>query len=111
MICDRYAVAVVPFPFAEVPVIKRRPVFVISDQAFNSANGHTIAGMITTAKRTAWPSDIPVTDLASAGLKVACIARLRLATVPNDLIIREIGKLGESDRSKLDAVLRQIIDI
>ena len=35
MICDRYDVVVVPFPFDEIPVRKRRPVLVFSGRSFN----------------------------------------------------------------------------
>ncbi|WP_075997028.1 hypothetical protein [Salaquimonas pukyongi] len=57
---------------------------------------------------SAWSSGVALTDLTSAGLKVPCLARLRLATIPNELIIRTIGELGGSDRKQLDIVLRQI---
>ena len=98
MICERYDVAVIPFPFAEIPVLKRRPAVVLSGLAFNAANNSTLVAMITTTKRTSWPSDVPLRDLKSAGLELACLVRWRLTTVPNGLIVRKLGKLGGLDR-------------
>lgn len=98
MIFDRFQTAVVPFPFAEQPLVKRRPAVVVSSRAFNAANGSTLVAMVTTAKATKWPSDIDLTDLETAGLTVPCILRWRLTTLPNELILRALGRLGAIDR-------------
>ena len=98
MICDRYETAVIPFPFAEIPVLKRRPVVILSGSAFNEANNSTLVAMITSSKQTSWPSDVSVQDLTMAGLTVDCLVRWRLTTIPNDMIVRKLGKLGGLDR-------------
>lgn len=98
MIFDRFDTAVVPFPFADIPILKRRPVVVLSARAFNAGNGATLVGMITTAKESAWVSDMPIRELDAAGLTIPCIVRWRLATVPNTLILRGLGRLSAVDR-------------
>lgn len=98
MICDRYDVAVIPFPFAEVPVLKRRPAVVLSGRGFNEGNHSTLVAMITSTSRQPWPSDVVLSDLDAAGLPVPCRVRWRLATIPNDLIVRRLGRLGGLDR-------------
>jgi mRNA interferase MazF len=50
VICKRYDTVVVPFPFADIPILKRRPVVVLSGRSFNVANQATVVAMITTAK-------------------------------------------------------------
>jgi mRNA interferase MazF len=105
VICDRYDVVVVPFPFDEIPVRKRRPVLVFSGRQFNEANDHTVVAMITTAKETSWPSDVVINDLAVAGLLTPCVARLRFQTMPNELISRQLGKLGPLDRLQCEKQL------
>lgn len=105
MICDRYDVVVVPFPFDEIPVSKRRPVLVFSGKQFNADNGHTVVAMITTAKATSWPSDVALNDLDAAGLLTPCVARLRFQTMPNDLILRHLGKLAPLDRLQCERQL------
>ncbi len=99
MICERYETVVVPFPFADVPVLKRRPAVILSGPQFNERNKSSVVAMITTAKASAWPSDVALTDLETANLPQRCVVRWRLATIPNDLILRKLGALGPLDRS------------
>jgi mRNA interferase MazF len=98
VIFDRFDTAVVPFPFADIPILKRRPVVILSGQRFNRENDATLVGMITTAKETQWSSDTLIIDLGAAGLKVPCIVRWRLATIPNGLILRPLGRMSPLDR-------------
>jgi mRNA interferase MazF len=109
VICDRFETVVVPFPFAEQPVLKRRPVVVVSSRAFNAANGASLVAMITTAKATSWPSDIALADLAAAGLQTPCILRMRLVTLPNDLILRGLGRLAALDRLACERGLAEVL--
>lgn len=109
MIFDRFDTAVVPFPFAEVAVLKRRPVAILSARNFNVTHGSTLVAMITTAKGTNWPSDIVIRDIVEAGLAVPCILRLRLTTIPNDLILRGIGRLGAPDRMACERAVAQML--
>jgi mRNA interferase MazF len=109
VICDRFETVVVPFPFAEQPVLKRRPVVVVSSRAFNAANDATLVVMITTAKATPWPSDIALADLATAGLQTPCILRMRLVTLPNDLILRGLGRLAALDRLACERGLAEVL--
>ncbi|MDO9414808.1 type II toxin-antitoxin system PemK/MazF family toxin [Pararhizobium sp.] len=98
MICERYQTIVVPLPFSDVPVLKRRPAVVLSGPGFNSQNNATVVAMITTAKETSWPSDISIADLDTANLPKQCVVRWRLASIPNTLILRKLGQLGPLDR-------------
>jgi mRNA interferase MazF len=108
VIFDRYEIAVVPFPFQEIPVRKRRPVVILSGNRFNETNGWTVVAMITTAKETSWPSDVLIQDLDSAGLHHPCVIRPRLQTMPNDIFVRSIGHLGGLDRLACE---RQLADL
>jgi mRNA interferase MazF len=100
---------VVPFPFVDVPVAKKRPALVLSNAEFNSQNGHCILAMITTAKVTAWPSDYFLGETSSVGLSKACYVRWKLFTLSNDMIISKLGRLSDDDgqqvRQKINAIL------
>ena len=109
MICDRYEVVVIPFPFVEIPVLKRRPSVVLSGRAFNDVNCATLVAMITSSKGPAWPSDIILNDLDSAGLHIACYVRWRLTTIPNNFIVRRLGRLGALDRLCCERELANMI--
>ena len=109
MICDAGDVVVVPFPFVDVAAEKRRPSLVLSRLAFNEAHGHCICAMITTAARSAWPSDIAIADRAAAGLSRSCVVLWKLFTLPNAIILRRTGALSEQDRDKVFAAARTIL--
>lgn len=109
MICDAGDVVVVPFPFVDIAAEKRRPSVVLSRLAFNEAHGHSICAMITTAARSAWPSDIAIADLGAAGLSRSCMVRWKLFTLPNAIILRRAGALSEQDRDKVFTAARIIL--
>lgn len=109
MICERFDTIVVPFPFSDIPVLKRRPAIVLSNATFNGDNSATLVGMITTAKASVWPSDHSIRDLAAAGLDHPCIVRWRLATIPNNLILRRLGRLAAIDRLSCERLLAEMV--
>lgn len=106
MICERWATVVVPFPFTDKAASKRRPALAISTGAFN-AYGYTVLAMITTKTDHPWPGDVAIGDLDAAGLPQPCIIRWKLFTLDNRLILRVAGRLGDDDRSRAEASLRQ----
>ena len=109
MICDLGDVVVVPFPFVDIAAEKRRPSLILSRQAFNQSNGHSICAMITTAGRTRWPTDVAIGDLAAAGLPRPCVIRWKLFTLPNEIILKKAGALGEPDRNSVVKAARAIL--
>jgi mRNA interferase MazF len=100
VICDRWDVVVVPFPFSDKGGEKRRPALVLSGTTFNGA-GHTILAMITTQGHHPWPGDCNLEDLADAGLPLPCIVRLKLFTLDNRIILRPLGRLSDADVSRV----------
>ncbi len=104
MICEAGDVIVVPFPFVDAAGQKRRPSLVLSRKAFNETSGHTICTMITTAGRTRWLGDVAINDLSAAGLQRSCVVRWKLFTLPNEIILRQAGRLSARDhRAIIDA--------
>lgn len=101
MTFDRFDIVVVPFPFTDRNVRLRRPAVILSGADFGSATGQSLLAMITRAERSAWPGDMPISDLAAAGLSGPCVIRLKLFTLVNVLISRKLGSLAEGDRQRL----------
>lgn len=106
---DAADVIIVPFPFTDRNTTKRRPAVVISAAAFNAATGHIVAAMITSARTSVWGSDIPLTDLAAAGLPTPCVIRLKLFTLDAGLIVRTAGRLSPGDAAALTETLAATI--
>jgi mRNA interferase MazF len=107
VICSRWDVVVVPFPFTDRAAAKRRPALVISDDHFNHLIHHSVMAMITTADESVWPWDTPI-DHNSAGLHHACVVRLKLFTLDNRLVIRRLGGLAMPDRAKIQDHLMRL---
>jgi mRNA interferase MazF len=101
MICDHWDVALVPFPFMEIPVSKKRPALVISSKDFNSKNQHSVFAMITTAKASSWPSDYLLLAPEKTGLRVNCYVRWKTFTLPNQMIVGRMGRLSDLDEEQL----------
>ncbi|MBN2337755.1 MAG: type II toxin-antitoxin system PemK/MazF family toxin [Acidobacteria bacterium] len=108
MICDRYDIVVVPFPFSDRVQAKRRPALVLSREDFNRY-GHTLMAMVTTGRVPAWPGDIVLTDYTEAGLMVPCVVRMKFFTLDNRLILRKIGRLGDNDAERVSGSVRQLL--
>ncbi len=107
---DAFDVLVVPFPFTDRAAQKRRPAVALSVRSANSATGHTVCAMVTSADNPPWPNDVAIRDLAAAGLPAASVIRLKWFTIDNRLILRRAGALAESDRRALRQVIRSALD-
>ncbi len=108
MICRQYDVVVVPFPFTDKPIAKKRPALVLSNTNFNQSN-HTILAMITTKSHPVWPGDFQIDDIETAGLNIPCLVRLKLFTLDNRLIFRKIGHLTDDDANQIEIQLRSYL--
>ena len=99
---ESFDVVVVPFPFTDTARHKRRPALVLSSsKRFNTAIGHSVMAMITSARNSPWPLDTKLEDLAAAGLKAESVVRLKLFTLDHRLIISKTGHLSKRDRAKI----------
>lgn len=111
MTFDRFDVVVVPFPFSDRAITRRRPALVLSDAPFAEHSGSAILAMITSARQSDWPGDTPVTDRDKAGLAVPCKVRLKLFTLDTRLILQRVGRLGEADRTAVRAALKDALPL
>ena len=107
MIFERYDIVVVPFPFTDRPRPIRRPALVLSAaDPCGSGTGQCLLAMVTRAARSAWPNDVPLTDLANTGLRVAGVVRMKLFTLDASLVLRRLGALGDADKALVSAALK-----
>lgn len=103
------SVLIVPFPFTDIAVQKRRPALAISNQTFQADHGHVPLAMITSGIGSRWPSDIPLTELDGTGLTKACVVRLKLFTLESGLISGCVGRLGDADWGRVVKALLGIL--
>ena len=100
----------VPFPFTDRTATKFRPALILSDRvAFNDPAAHSVMAMITSAAHARWPLDVPITDLATAGLPAASLVRFKLFTLDHRLIRGILGHLADSDAAKIAKTVRKLL--
>ncbi len=107
MVCEAWDIVVVPFPFTDSAGEKRRPALVLSTAAFNRAANHSILAMITTARRSSWPGDTPLST--ATGLPKDCLVRMKLFALDNRFIARVISKLPAKERQRVRASMESTL--
>jgi mRNA interferase MazF len=108
-ICERFDVVAVPFPFSDIPRVKRRKALVLSARPFNLRNGSSLLMMITSAAHRKWFLDVNLEEWREAGLQKPCVARMKLFTLDNRLILSRTGSLSAADRRSVVAALREAL--
>lgn len=112
MAYERWDVVVVPFPFADRPVSRRRPALVVSrPEALGSAVGQSVLAMITSAAHSRWPLDVPLTDLTAADLPAPSIVRMKLFTLDDGLVERRAGSLSAEDGAAVRSALAWLLGV
>jgi len=110
-IFEPFAVVRVPFPSTDRAVQRRRPAVVLSAPAFQHGSAHLLLAMITTAKRSCWPLDWPIRDVAAAGLNQACCVRFKLFSLDERLVLGQLGMLESVDCMGVRATLQRLIPV
>jgi len=107
MICEPFDIVDVPFPFSDRKEVKHRKALVLSNKIYNETNCASILMMITSARAGSWQGDVSLGAWQAAGLKKPCIARLKLFTLDNALILDKVGVLASSDRKAVARALNE----
>ena len=107
---EQWAVVVVPFPFTDRDRQKRRPAVVVSrrDQ-FGAGSGHSVFAMVTSAVHRRWPLDVVLTDQETAGLPTPSLVRMKLFTLHDRVVIKQLGHLSPEDRKATAAALGALL--
>ncbi len=100
-------VIVVPFPFTDLAIAKKRPAVVLSSGDFVGRTNNVLCAMITTAGNSSWPFDVSIRDLANVGLSQPCVIRQKLFTLDTRLVLKHKGQLGKYDFQNLSKAFKQ----
>lgn len=90
----------------------RRPALVVSGVALDEPYDLVWVMMITSAENAGWPSDLPIRDLARAGLPAPSVIRpSKIACIDRSRILRRAGKLADSDMRAVARALKAFLDL
>ncbi len=88
----------VPFPYTDRPVRQRRPALVVAAGELETHHNLVWLLMITSAGSGDWPTDVPVSDLAAAGLPAPSVIRTAKIAAIDPRDAEPLGTLPEIDR-------------
>ena len=95
----------VPFPYTDRSTRQSRPALVVSSRLLEDSHRLVWVVMITSADNRGWSGDVPVTDLALAGLPAPSLIRTaKIATID----AADATKLGRLSAASLRRVLAAI---
>jgi len=76
---------------------------------YNKDHKHTLLAMITTATHTRWKSDCLIKNRKPTALPVPSIIRMKLFTLDNRIILKQLGALHEEDRKIVQMKLQKSV--
>ena len=95
----------VPFPYTDRSTRQSRPALVVSAGGIEEAHGLLWVVMITSAENRGWQEDVPVSNLALAGLPVPSVIRTaKIATIE----AADAAKLGRVSPALFRQVARRL---
>jgi len=95
----------VPFPYTDRSTRQSRPALVVSTGGMEDAHGLLWVVMITSAANRGWSGDVPVSNLATAGLPVPSVIRTaKIATIE----ATDAAKLGRVSASVIAQVVERL---
>lgn len=103
-----------PFLYADLGEAKRRPVCVVSGEAFNQGPDLIVAMVTSRRARLNAPGigDVPIVAWESAGLLAPSTVRAgRLQTIEVDLLEGRLGALSIADLDAIDGALRDVLEL
>ncbi len=103
-------IVLVTFPFSDLKSLKKRPSVVISSKKFNNFNDIIIMAISGNIVNDYYQNAI-IRDWKASGLIKESIFKPVVATIENNLIIKQIGKLSDHDTMSLVYLLKNIIDL
>ena len=103
-----------PFLYADLGESKRRPVCVVSGEAFNQGPDLIVAMVTSRRARLVAPGvgDVPLTGWEDAGLLAPSTVRTgRLQTIEASLLEGRLGSLDAADLGAINAALREVLQL
>ena len=104
----RNDVVLVAYPFSDRSGVKVRPAVVVSGE---HRSRDVFVVPLTSKTDRMIDGEFALADWHGAGLNVASVVKRGLYTIHESLVIKMVGRLGADDASRVDASLRQWLNL
>ncbi len=108
--CEFGDIILVPFPFTDQTMSKKRPAVVVSSRAYSRGRSDLIIMAITSRlHQVNRIGEKTLIDWQAAGLIKPSVFKPVLATIENTLVLRQLGTLQDQDCQALELILQDIL--
>jgi len=101
-------VILVVYPFSDRSGVKVRPAVVVSGER---RSRDVFVVPLTSKTDRMIEGEFSLADWQGAGLNVASVVKRGLYTIHESLVIKMVGRLGTDDAKRIDAALREWLDL
>lgn len=103
-------IVLVPFPFTDQVITKKRPAVIISSRAYNRQRPDIILMAVTSQMQSAnYFGDMTISQWQQAGLLKASVIKPIFTTVEKGLVLKKLGSISDNDRKELKKAIQSII--
>ena len=109
---NRGDVILVPFPFSDQTVTKKRPAIVVSSDTYNSISPDIVIMAITGQTRGPFGvGEFLIEDWQGAGLLKPSAVKSAISTIEQSLVLKLLGRFSSEDLSTLEKALKELLDL
>ena len=111
-IYNRGDVVLVPFPFSNQTILKKRPAVIISSDVYNNTSSDIVIMAITgKTGKTFTIGECLIEGWQSAGLLKPSSIKPAISTIEQRLVLRILGKLSTKDLISMEEALKEFLDL
>ncbi len=109
---NRGDVILVPFPFSDQTVTKKRPAVIVSSDKYNVISQDIVIMAITGQMRgRLGVGEFLIEDWQPAGLLKPSAVKSAISTIEQRLVLKLLGRFSSEDLSTLEKALKELLDL
>ena len=109
---NRGDVILVPFPFSDQTVTKKRPAVIVSSDKYNVISQDIVIMAITGQMRgRLGVGEFLIEDWQPAGLLKRSAVKSAISTIEQRLVLKLLGRFSSEDLSTLEKALKELLDL
>ena len=109
---NRGDVILVPFPFSDQTVTKKRPAVIVSSDKYNVISQDIVIMAITGQMRgRLGVGEFLIEDWQAAGLLKPSAVKSAISTIEQSLVLKLLGRFSSEDLSTLEKALKEPLDL